>query len=81
MCWLVLGLKEMFTCLSGKKYEMVCIFRRKERVPIVFHNPYINELNSIAQLLIIYFMDKKYFPMQLSNAFIIHIVLGEIITN
>ena len=50
----------------------------KGRVPYVRHDLYINEWNFIAKILVKGFMDTKYFPLQLREAFIIHVLSGEV---
>ena len=61
--------KEILDCL--------CVGER-ERISFVHHDLYINEWNSIAKILVKGFMDTKYFPLQLREAFIIHVLSGEV---
>ena len=69
--------RDIYSSAWKKILDGLCVGER-ERPPFVRHDIYINELNSIAKILMKGFMNTKYFPLQLCKAFIIYVLFGEV---
>ena len=69
--------RDIYSSAWKEILDGLCVGKR-EHIAFVLHGLYINEWNSIANILVKGFMDTKYFPLQLCKAFIIYVLFGEV---
>ena len=69
--------RDLYTCFWGEVLDSLCI-GSTERVPFVRHDLYFEEWEAIGKILCKGFLDAAYFPIQLSQAFLIYVLFGTV---